>query len=528
MAALYAAKPAWKKFPTNEADKLSTLYSWFVECNSDHHECAITGIKPPTRLIQVAARNRSNPKLVETSKLNPSNVPYCTLSYRWGKRGQPKTKKDTVDEHLKGIDYESLPQTHKDALAICSYLRIEYLWIDALCIIQDTDDWELEAARMKDIYSGSVLTIAANDALDCYGGFFADVASTTPDEDAARQRSFFEVSKPGDDPKMLIQLEDRGYPQRSALAERGWTLQETILSNRVVLVKNSELTWRCRRHLRTETGLQTKLPPNHLKCEPLIVPIHLSELQTTDKPWWSWMEDYSARNFTRPLQDRLAALAGLVDYYAQHSQHSNDTPLLGLWTGTLEEDLQWMRTGSLPEKNGQILENIPTWSWLWCRGRVMFEPWFYGPSQTSIIRNHIKVIHKSVEWAGKPFISQVKSSMLIVEAPMKELYIGRDEGKNIFVGEVGVTEWTESSSSDATFILDNEHDDEYLFKTYPCMLARSQSSELNRKECVNVFIIFQQVPESTEGNTYRRIGIGSYTESAFSFDLNARRTIHWT
>ena len=46
--------------------------------------------------------------------------------------------------------------------------------MDALCIIQDdVDDWRAEVTNMSDVYFGSTLTIAASDAKDSTGGFFA-------------------------------------------------------------------------------------------------------------------------------------------------------------------------------------------------------------------------------------------------------------------------------------------------------------------------------------------------------------------
>jgi hypothetical protein len=51
-------------------------------------------------------------------------------------------------------------------------MGIEYIWIDCLCILQDSKaDWEHEAARMADVYSNAYLTIAASRAEHCEEGF---------------------------------------------------------------------------------------------------------------------------------------------------------------------------------------------------------------------------------------------------------------------------------------------------------------------------------------------------------------------
>ncbi len=51
-------------------------------------------------------------------------------------------------------------------------LEIRYLWIDALCIVQDDeDDWVREAALMANVYGSAVLNIAAHTACDAQHGF---------------------------------------------------------------------------------------------------------------------------------------------------------------------------------------------------------------------------------------------------------------------------------------------------------------------------------------------------------------------
>jgi hypothetical protein len=159
----------------------------------------------------------------------------------------------------------------------------------------------------------------------------------------------------------------------------------------------------------------------------------------------------------------------------------------------------------------------------------MFEPWFQRPMFGSIPQNHIEVdkSNSMVKWTDTPFVSKVKSSQLIVNAPMKELYVTLNEMENFIVSEVGVAEQTESSTSLATIIFDDGQEDNYISKTYLCLLARSQTSEMSPTECVNVFIIFEPAPGPVEGKSFRRIGIGSYWNSAFNFDLKDKRSIHW-
>lgn len=72
------------------------------------------------------------------------------------------------------INIDDLPTTFSDAVEVARRLKIRHLWIDALCIIQDSEeDWQIEARKMTDVYSNSVLNIAASAAEDCEGGLFS-------------------------------------------------------------------------------------------------------------------------------------------------------------------------------------------------------------------------------------------------------------------------------------------------------------------------------------------------------------------
>ncbi|PQE20746.1 heterokaryon incompatibility protein [Rutstroemia sp. NJR-2017a BBW] len=101
-------------------------------------------------------------------------APYACLSYCWGTDldNNVKTLKANLKQHLDGILISVLPKTIQDAVLVCQRLGIRYLWVDALCIIQDDEeDWENESIQMCDIYSGSHITIAAHRVESCKQGF---------------------------------------------------------------------------------------------------------------------------------------------------------------------------------------------------------------------------------------------------------------------------------------------------------------------------------------------------------------------
>ncbi|KAK5122330.1 hypothetical protein LTR85_004241 [Meristemomyces frigidus] len=113
----------------------------------------------PTRLIFIdGAGEYTKLRLTEAYG---SDAPYVSLSYCWGGADQFKTTRESHAQRLNGFRLEHLPKTYRDAVFICQELNIEYLWIDALCIIQDDQsDWEQEVPRMGGIYGNAYLVVA--------------------------------------------------------------------------------------------------------------------------------------------------------------------------------------------------------------------------------------------------------------------------------------------------------------------------------------------------------------------------------
>lgn len=80
-----------------------------------------------------------------------------------GGRSPKLTRKiDSISERQQKVPHSKMPQSFRDAVTATQAFGIRYLWIDALCIIQDSaKDWEKESSQMGDIYRGSTLTMAA-------------------------------------------------------------------------------------------------------------------------------------------------------------------------------------------------------------------------------------------------------------------------------------------------------------------------------------------------------------------------------
>ena len=93
---------------------------------------------------------------------------YVALSHCWGKHQPLRTLTSNYPTLTQdGIRLSQLSPVFRDAVRVCHRLGVEFLWIDSLCIIQDSkEDWERESARMCDYYENALFTISAASSPD--------------------------------------------------------------------------------------------------------------------------------------------------------------------------------------------------------------------------------------------------------------------------------------------------------------------------------------------------------------------------
>jgi hypothetical protein len=112
--------------------------SWIAKCKNEHQHCIWPQPKPlPTRVIDVGGSVEEEPYLLETQQQIGQ---WVTLSYSCGKNLPFKTTINTLDKRKKGFAKHELSALLSDAIELVGKLNIRYLWIDALCIVQDSPD----------------------------------------------------------------------------------------------------------------------------------------------------------------------------------------------------------------------------------------------------------------------------------------------------------------------------------------------------------------------------------------------------
>src|SRR5450756_580058 len=106
---------------------------------------------------------------------------YTTLSHRWGNEVICKTTRKNINVRRNGIDFDALPMSFKDAITVSRALGVRYLWIDAICIVQDDhSDWIDQAPLLGKIYKNAYCTIAAHSAQNSADGFLESLSPLNP------------------------------------------------------------------------------------------------------------------------------------------------------------------------------------------------------------------------------------------------------------------------------------------------------------------------------------------------------------
>ncbi|KAK4665506.1 hypothetical protein QC763_000410 [Podospora pseudopauciseta] len=354
------------------------------KCLSNHSGCGRRDEIPrlPTRVLDLGPFDGSRvPYLLHTAGRQGQ---YSALSHCWGGHVPITTTSDNIEEHTKAIS--NLPPTFRDAARISRRLGIRYLWIDSLCILQDSkEDWEKESAMMGEIYKHSVLTIAARAARNARDGCFITRHRDVP---ACR----LEYRSPDDQLVGSIYVRDPTFEierlTQTPLDSRGWVLQEKLLSPRILYYGAQQLYWECRHtsirqdgkyHYIQQDAVQpamwkermdifapyqsvypnfNRIPPDWTEAK--------HELAARMRQWYNLVEEYSGRQLSFHT-DKLPAIAGIAKEWAKSVDLFY---IAGLWREDILAGLLWY--GGKTATNPPASSTLPSWSWARYSGKVSF------------------------------------------------------------------------------------------------------------------------------------------------------------
>jgi hypothetical protein len=321
-------------------------------CLEHHPNCHQNETPLPTHVLDLSG---SDPVLVNGQRRSSN---YVALSHCWGKVPTLTTTLATLHERQRGIPMSIMPASFRDVVVITKKLGAKYLWIDSLCIVQDSiDDWRTESTKMQDYYRKAYVTVSALDAPNSHYGILHP-----------RNRKVVRLSSEANlYLRPQLPRQDDVF-KRAVLNTRAWTLQERLLSTRVLHFSKDEILWECS----SCSGKESSTLQQRGKIDPSTVIVSeggdfkrtlsllsgktdsaKSDAMTT---WYRLVTQYSRRALTEP-NDKLPAIAGIAAAMQKISQY---TYIAGIW----KEDLRGLLwTKAFRNPLGPSPYRAPSWSW---------------------------------------------------------------------------------------------------------------------------------------------------------------------
>lgn len=393
-----------RSFFTGSEISMDLTKSWLDKCIEVHNSCRQTRtLQLPTRLIDISSGTKKLFIHSTSGAQEQQNVEYVALSHCWGDAQFLKLRMTNFFELRDGFSIDELPRTWREAIAVARYLGFKYIWIDALCIIQDSSyDWSLESPLMGSVYGNCSLNLAALDGESSDEGLFSlrnpilhtllytgcDLSNAVrsgmvPSAFTVVHAVCHEVNLESSGDRLWRTSRGQGRiryldaMREGPLNKRGWVLQERAFSPRTLYFGKAGIFWDCRESELDETKL-LKLRNVHqaqskgsesvnikkslhriLINTDLLHPLG-SERMIPDA-WYDLLNLYCPAILTFE-NDRLGAISGLAKLIRSQTKSQY---YAGLWYLTLLDDLLWAVPKPVPLQDG-ISTTVPgnlSFSW---------------------------------------------------------------------------------------------------------------------------------------------------------------------
>jgi len=394
-------------------------------------------VQLPTRVIDVGISTSDQQRLIIT---NSTLGHYAALSYCWGVEPQPLiTTKSNIETLYDNIPTLSLAKTIQEAIFVVRQLGLRYIWIDAICIIQDSAaDKDAELRRMGEIYETATITIVAASAKHCKQGFLHRRSYPWGAQEWKSFKPPFSCPD-GKQGELIIEPTDPYFTGDQPINQRGWTLQEFLLPPRKLIYSTTQLMWQCHsaqaelgNSARKAGGIRNDLIK--VQILPLLLSSHepfSSSDQNLDAEtlhdirfnWRILVQNYSGRSLTN-RDDMLPGISGIASKFARFLREEYKA---GLWYSELDEsnfvqELLWSVQAheevSLLDWARQNRYTAPSWSWAGQQGSVSWELPRILPTREDMT---CYIEECSVQLAGTAPFGQVKSGNLRLRARTRKL-----------------------------------------------------------------------------------------------------------
>ena len=325
-----------------------------------------------------------------------SQVPrFVALSYVWGMQHQKvMLTTDRLDDFKQpGFLDQPLDQTIRDSIDLVSRIGENYLWIDALCILQDNrEDKVTQIPQMHKIYGKAVLTIIAA------AGHHADFGLPGVGV-KSRTGNWFKLEL--DDIRVLFRSHTKlyapsldvgfteNYLYTSIYQSRAWTFQEGHLSTRVLVFTKDQVYWECEKctwceetHWESDSidfiSWRAVKDPTPLDVWTDRFERHAYDMLGADEPekpepvrnsYAALVKEYSNRYLSYD-QDIMDGCTGVLSSIKEREQSDF---LFALRTRYFGNDLLFNITKAIPRRfpgQASVEAGFPTWSWASWKGTI--------------------------------------------------------------------------------------------------------------------------------------------------------------
>ena len=506
---------------------LVRIFSWLNDCQ-EHHSCKnMLGIMP-ARLIEITGTSETiSLRLRQTAEVG--RVPFAALSYCWGGEQPMKCLSSNVVSYGTAIPFEKQPPTIKDATKVCQGMGLQYLWIDALCIIQDdSNDKSVEIAKMTSIYGSATVTITAARSSSATEGFLGE-RFPGPREGAIVSYRCFDGELGS---ITLVKLDD-GFESVEPIDERGWTLQERLLSSRIIEFGSRQTRWICpetrssgfsregctdgwKRDVNFSSKRKTEaLDLENIRTTRSTIDFYgrprnsqFKEYLNAMQHWQQVCETFTERALTLS-SDRALAISGIAQTFAELS---GDQYIAGLWKSCFHSGLLWkIQHSYVSPKNIPLPTTYqgPSWSWLSVNGPVTFGQ-VCRPSEcvAEILSCETEPTNETApyglirEGSGRLVLAVRTAPGLRTKVPLRSPGKFKDELMILGVGKSVVCYATAEMHCDV-----NEAEIDEEEKATGCLVAEiSRRNDRDKLSCQGLVLRWS----SPERKTYSRVGRFSY------------------
>ncbi|KAI1302207.1 heterokaryon incompatibility protein-domain-containing protein [Xylaria venustula] len=223
---------------------IPALQLWLKHCEGNH------GWDCHPKPSQISKRGLTQFRAIDVVEKCVVSIPFpsrfVALSYVWGEAAQFCALQSTIgDLEKKGYLNEiqaKLSRTILDAIDFTNQMGERYLWVDALCIVQDdSESRDFLIEKMDLVFGSSAFTIIAAAG----NGAEAGLPGVKPGSRRPQQV----IEEINSDVRLTLLQPLETKLEQSIYETRGWTFQEKILSRRRFIFLPDGVYFQCERRV---------------------------------------------------------------------------------------------------------------------------------------------------------------------------------------------------------------------------------------------------------------------------------------